>query len=116
LAGIRGELLEITATLELGSATEINFNLRGIPLIYDVKNEELSCLDKQATLKPVNGKISLRIFVDRTTVDIFGPASRLYMPMSVLIPAENTSLNLKVSGGEARIDSMTVYELRSAWE
>lgn len=116
MAGIHGELLEIIATIELGNAAKISLNVRGVPVIYDVKSQELSCLGNKASLKPADGKIALQIFVDRTAVDIFSKEGRVYLPMAAAIPAEDTSLALNAVDGEARIDSLVVYELKSAWE
>jgi fructan beta-fructosidase len=116
LADVHGELFDVTAEFTLKDATEIGFNLRGVPVTYDVKNQELSCLDKQARLKSENGKIRLRLLVDRTSIDIFGNAGRLYMPMGVIIPSDNTTLQVYAKGGNAQINSLTVFDLKSVWE
>jgi len=115
LAGLKGELLEVVADLDIGDAQELAFSLRGVPVVYDTKKQELTCGAKKAVLKPLNGRIHLWIFVDRTSLDIFGNDGRLYMPMGVIVPAENTSLELRAKGGTARVHSLTVYELKSAW-
>lgn len=116
LADVKGELLEVTAEIALGEATEIGFNLRGIPVTYDVRKQELICRDRRAPLKPIAGKIQLRMFVDRTAVDIFGNHGELYMPMGVVVPSNNHTLEISAQGGTAQIESLTVYELQSAWE
>ncbi len=113
---VKGELLEMTAEIALGEATEVGFLLRGIPVTYDVRKQELTCLDKRAALKPVAGKIQLRLFVDRTAVDIFGNHGELYMPMGIVVPPDNRSLQISAKGGEAQIASLTIYELQSAWK
>ncbi len=115
LSRVTGELLDLTAELACGDATELGFNLRGIRISYDVKKQELSCQDKKAPLQSVDGKIRLRLMVDRTSVDIFGNDGRLYMPMGVIVPADNLSLGLYAKGGSARINSLEVDELKSAW-
>ncbi|HEV2327239.1 MAG TPA: glycoside hydrolase family 32 protein [Verrucomicrobiae bacterium] len=115
LAGIRGELFEIQAQLAVGTAKEIEFDLRGVPLTYDVANGKLSCLGCQADVAPMDGKIDLHIYVDRTSVDIYGGDGTLYMPMATTFSPENQGLNLSGEGGGAQIVSMTVYELKSAW-
>jgi len=61
------------------------------------------------------GRIKLRMLVDRTSIDIFGNDGALYMPMGMVVPENNHSLSLTVAGGEARIHSMDVFELKSAW-
>ena len=116
LAEVKGELLEVTAEIALGDATEVGFKLRGIPVTYDVQKQQLICRDRRTQLKPVAGKIQLRMFVDRTAVDIFGNNGQLYLPMGIVIPADNNSLEISAKGGTAQIESLTVYELESAWK
>jgi sucrose-6-phosphate hydrolase SacC (GH32 family) len=70
LAEIKGELFDITAEISRGGATQVAFNLRGVPLIYDFKKQELSCADRRGALKPHDGKIQLRILIDRSSIDI----------------------------------------------
>jgi fructan beta-fructosidase len=116
LAAVKGELLEVTAEIALGNATKISFKLRGVTVTYDVSKQELICRDKHTSLKPVSGKIELRMFVDRTAVDIFGNHGQLYMPMGIVVSPENRSLEISTQGGTAQIESLTVYELQSAWK
>jgi sucrose-6-phosphate hydrolase SacC (GH32 family) len=116
LAAVKGELLEVTAEIALGDATKISFKLRGVTVTYDVSKQELICRDKHTSLKPVSGKIELRMFVDRTAVDIFGNHGQLYMPMGIVVSPENRSLEISTQGGTAQIESLTVYELQSAWK
>jgi sucrose-6-phosphate hydrolase SacC (GH32 family) len=115
LAEVQGELLDITAELVCGEATEIGFSLRGIPVRYSPARQELSCLDKKAILKPLDGRIRLRMLVDRTSIDIFGNDGRLYMPMGVILPADIRNLELYVQGGTAKLLSLQTHELRSVW-
>ena len=116
LAGRKGELFDLSADIHLGQATEIHFGLRGVPVVYDVKAQELFCNGKRAPLKPVNGSIRLRLLVDRTAIDLFGNDGSLYMPMGVLIPHDNLSLEISALGGPARIESLAVYRLKSSWQ
>ena len=115
-AGIQGDLFEIEAQIAIGTAKEIRFDLRGVPVTYDVSGRKLSCLGCLADLAPVDGEINLHIFVDRASVDIYGGDGTLYMPTATDLSPDNRELNLSNVGGEARIVSMTVYELKSAWE
>jgi fructan beta-fructosidase len=115
LAGLKGELLDLTAELVPGDAAELGFNLRGVTVSYDTRKQELSCQGKKAALKPVDGRIRLRLMVDRTSIDIFGNDGRLYMPMGVIVPQDNLSLDLYAKGGRAQIAALEVHELKSAW-
>ena len=115
LAGVKGELLDLTAELVPGDAAELGFNLRGVTVSYDTQKQELACKGNKAALKPVDGKIRLRLMVDRTSIDIFGNDGRLYIPMGVIVPQDNLSLEVCAKGGSAKISSLDVYELKSAW-
>jgi fructan beta-fructosidase len=116
LAEVKGELLEVLAELTPGAASEIHFHLRGVAVTYDTKKQTLACLGKTAALPMENGKIQLRMFVDRTSVDIFGNHGQLYMPMGIVVVSENRSLGITANGGEARINALEVFELKSAWK
>lgn len=115
LSGIAGDLFEIEAEVEVGDARQINFSLRGVSISYDVATQTISCLGNHSTLMPNEGKISVHVFVDRRSIDIFGDEGRLYMPMAMAISPENRSIALTCSGGQARIKKMKVHELKSAW-
>ena len=115
LANIHGDLLEIEAEIAVGDAKAISFNLRGVPLIYDVAAQKISCMGNQAALAPKDGKISLHIFMDRAALDIFGGDGALYMPMVQRLSQNNHNLELSCQGGDARIVALTVHELESAW-
>lgn len=116
LAGIRGDLFEIKTQIAIGTARQLQFDLRGVPLTYDVTGRKLSCPGCQADLPPAGGKISLRIFIDRASVDIYGGDGTLYMPMAMALSPDNQTLKLSCEGGESRVISMVVYPLKSAWE
>jgi sucrose-6-phosphate hydrolase SacC (GH32 family) len=115
LAEVKGELLEVLVELTPGDAQEIRFDLRGVAVTYDAKKGILSCRDKAAPLPLENGRIRLRMLVDRTSVDIFGNDGQLYLPMGIVVAADNKSLGLSSKGGEARIDALEVFQLKSAW-
>jgi hypothetical protein len=55
------------------------------------------------------------MLVDRTSIDIFGNYGALYMPMCMVVPAADSSLSLAAREGTARIKSLNVFELKSAW-
>jgi fructan beta-fructosidase len=116
LADVKGELFDITAEITLGDASEISFQLRGVPVVYDVKQQELACSRRTAQLKPVNGKIQLRLLVDRTSIDIFGNEGEAYLPIGLTLAPDNRNLELTAKGGSATINSLQVFELRSAWK
>lgn len=115
LTHMRVELFELMTEMTPDEATEILFNLRGVCVTYNKKRRELSCGDTKAPLEMDDGKIRLRMLIDRTTIDIFGNDGRLFMPMGVVVPPDNNSVAVQVSGGNAQIHSLELFELKSAW-
>jgi len=116
LADVHGELFDVVADIALGAASEIAFNLRGVPVTYDVKKQELVCNGRRAMLKPMDGSIRLRLFVDRTSIDIFGNDGRVYMPMGATFPKNHDRLELTVKDGAAKVQALEVHELKSIWK
>lgn len=116
LEGIAGELFDIQVEFVPGDAAEFGFIIRGIPVVYDVNAQQIACMDCKAPLKTQNGKISLRILVDRTSIEIFGNNGRIYMPIGAIPPDENKSLGIFSKGGTARAGSLVINELRSVWK
>lgn len=115
LEKIHADLFEIEANIAVGSAGRILFDLRGVPLAYDVAGQTLSCLGCKSPLAPVDGHIFLHLFVDRASVDIFGGNGTLYMPVAEALSPGNHALRLNCQGGTAQISRLTVYRLKSAW-
>jgi fructan beta-fructosidase len=116
LADLQGDLFHLRGQFEVGNASELTFTLRGVPVVYNVAKQELSCQGKTAPLKPIDGTIPLEILLDRTSIEIFANAGRIYMPIGVIPADDNQSLQLSTRGGTAKIQSLEVYRLRSAWE
>jgi fructan beta-fructosidase len=115
LSGISGELFHIRAELKVGDANEIGFVIRDVPVNYDLRKQQLSCLDKTAALKPVDGNIRLEILVDRTSIEIFGNDGRIYMPIGLILAGNSKSLEIFTKGGDTKIKSLEIFELSSIW-
>ncbi len=115
LAAVTGDLFHIRAEFALGDAIEVGFNLRGVPVSYDVKKQELICKDKTAPLKLLDGRLRLQVLVDRTSIEIYASDGLVYMPMGVIPKDEDKSLGVFAKGSAATIRSLEVFELRSAW-
>jgi fructan beta-fructosidase len=115
LATLKGELFEIRAEFAVDRSDTFGFVLRGIPVIYDVRKQQVSSGGNTALLKPVDGKLRLQILVDRTSIEIYGNDGRIYMPIGIIPADANRSLEVFTRGGPTRVHSLDVYPLRSAW-
>ena len=61
------------------------------------------------------GKQALTIFCDRTGLEVFASGGLTYVPMPFAPKAGDLSLAVREAGGTARMTSLQVHELRSAW-
>ena len=115
LSDITGDTFDVRAEIEPGNAAQVVFNVRGTEIVYDAKEQKLSCLGKSAVLEPIAGKIKLQILIDRASIEIFGNDGLVTMFYIVWPDPGNKTLALSSSGGEAQIVSMDVYEIASVW-
>ena len=115
LEGVQGELIELRAEIEPREATEIAFNIRGVAVNYDPAKQEISVNGHRAPAPLLDKKLRLIIYADRTNLEIFANDGLTYVPFPVNLDAKNKSLSLIAKGGAARIDSLTVHELKSIW-
>jgi len=116
LSDVSGELFHISAELKVGDARQTGFVIRDIPVVYDVQKQQISCQNKRASLKPVDGTIQLELLVDRTSIEIFGNAGRVYMPIGVILDDNSKSLEIFTKGGNTEVKSLEVFELNPAWK
>lgn len=116
LATIQAELLEVRTEIDPGDAREITFNVRGATISFDAKKQELSVNGHRAPAPLREGKLRLTIYCDRAGLEVFASDGLCYMPMPFIAKADNWDLGLTVNGGVAKLSSLEVYELRSAWK
>lgn len=114
LKDIKAELIDLYADITMGSAKKVVFNLRGSAVTYD--GSTLTAPGGAGSLKPQDGRITVRILVDRGSVEVFGNEGRLSMTTYALHEPENLNLSLTVEGGEAVVNTLIVNELKSAWK
>ncbi len=115
LGGVKGELLELRAEFEPAKDSVVTFTLRGVPVIYDAKKQELVVNGHRTAVQLTGGKMQLTVFVDRTGLEVFAAGGRVYVPMPVNIKAEERSVSVVVTGSESKIVTLAVHELRSIW-
>ncbi len=116
LSDVEGELWDISADIKIGTAVEVGFHVRGIPVSYDVKSAMLSCAGCSAPVQVREGRLSLRILVDRTSIEVFANGGEVYMPVRSIPSDQLKTLDVFARAGKARLVGLQVHELRSAWE
>jgi sucrose-6-phosphate hydrolase SacC (GH32 family) len=115
LADVKAELVELRAVFDPGDASEVAFNVRGATIVFDAKKQELAVNNHLAPAPLRGGKQELRIFCDRTALEVFASGGLTYVPMPFTPKADNLALGVRVKGGSVQFSGLDVYELKSAW-
>ncbi|OAS89250.1 MULTISPECIES: glycoside hydrolase family 32 protein [Metabacillus] len=135
LSDIKGNAFEIVVEFELGGADEFGFKVcksdsAETIIGYHVEQKKLF-LDRTKSgdssfndsfagihdgeLVPKDNKINLHIFVDWSSVEVFGNDGELVLT-DLIFPNENSQdLELYAKGGNVKINSLELYTLRSTW-
>ncbi|MDZ5721804.1 GH32 C-terminal domain-containing protein, partial [Bacillus sp. SXabc123] len=138
LAGLSGDAYELHAEFQVspGSAPEFGFKVRTgenqfTKVGYDRKNTKLF-VDRSesgnvtfnptfntgiqtAPLKPVNGTIKMHIFVDRSSVEVFGNDGQQVITDIILPDRSSKGLELYAVNGGVKLKSLTIYPLKKVW-
>ncbi len=112
---VESTLLDINILFDAPDNAVITMTIGGLDITCNPETQEMQCKDKTAPLVAEQGKIALRILVDRLSVEIFANNGQVYMPMSHVYDAELPSFTVTASE-HVTIDQLTVHELASAWE
>lgn len=138
LAGLSGDTYELHAEFQVtpGSAAEFGFKVRTgrnqfTKVGYDRKNTKLfvdrsesgnvtfnptfNTGKETAPLKPVNGKVKLRIFVDRSSVEVFGNDGKQVITDIILPDRSSKGLELYAANGGVKVKSLTIHPLKKVW-
>lgn len=125
-------LCEILLDVDARKAAKFNLSLSNaagekVVMTYDAKCKTLA-MDRTAsgitdfsnefpavTVAPTHeasGRISLRIFVDRSSIELFGDNGRSVMTNLVFPTKPYTTLSVSADGGKARISNLKVYSIK----
>lgn len=117
LAELSGEIWDIEAVFEVDDEDleEVGIIARGEPVTYDVKKKTLSALGRSAPLAPEQGRIKLRILVDRTSLEVYGNDGRVALTSCFLPNPKDLGLQVFANGGKAKVISLRAWPLKSAW-
>lgn len=110
-----GGLFDSEVEFDPGSAGAVGLRVAGEEARYDAKARTLTVLGHTAPLAPEGGRLRLRLLVDRTSIEAFANGGRVSLTSCFLPRAQGGGVSAFAEGGAARLVSLTVYPLRSAW-
>jgi fructan beta-fructosidase len=107
--------------IDLKKAAGFTLDLRSTKLVYDAAKGTLTCKDVTAPVKTKDGRLRLRILVDRGSVEVFtgvdfDRVSPIAMSVAAIPDEKNRKLELIPVGGEIGLPWATVYRMKSGWE
>jgi fructan beta-fructosidase len=109
-----GALFDIRAEFELGKAKSVGLDIDGKPAAtFDVASGKLN---KAMPLTPVDGRISIRILIDRPMMEIFANNGQQIMTSPYKNDLNIESIKAFCQGGAAKLVSMEVHQLNAKWD
>jgi fructan beta-fructosidase len=114
--GPLGDLVEIKARAEIGASGKLTLTMPGVAISYDASRRTFACNGTSAPLAPVDGTITLRVLVDRGSVEVFGNDGRVAISRGLADRVGSDRLLKGTSEGEGtRFRSVEVEDLASSW-
>jgi fructan beta-fructosidase len=118
LAELNGEAWDVEAVIQMGTISPVLMKIGEDEYTYYPGSQRLSGPRGSMTVPLTDGRLRLRILVDRTTVEIFGDLGQAYGMFVRSNPGGNVPLELRTweafSDG-MRIERLSAHSLRSAW-
>jgi fructan beta-fructosidase len=116
LLGDKLDAFDLDITVKPFKTKELTFDLRGTKLVYDVAKEALTCKDVAAPVKLDDGKLRLRVLVDRGSIEVFVHGGQAVMSIAAIPDEKNDRAELIAPGTDVTVEWLALYRLRSAWE
>ncbi|MCE9561580.1 MAG: GH32 C-terminal domain-containing protein [Planctomycetes bacterium] len=114
------DAFDVQATLIIRPVTAeakptVTFSLRGTELVYDVAKKTLTCKGVTASVPLRDGKLTLRILVDRGSVEVFADEGRVAMSIAAIPVEKNTKLELHAAGADLGVPELSVWRMPTSW-
>jgi fructan beta-fructosidase len=108
-----GDLFDVRATIQVLTSKRFGLKVDGKPaFVYDVA---AGTFDKQ-DIKPVDGKISVRMLIDRPMMETFINNGQMIITAPYSTDLNIDSIEAFAEGGEAKLVNLEVYELNANWK
>jgi sucrose-6-phosphate hydrolase SacC (GH32 family) len=113
---VSGDLFDLEANVAFSSeAAEFVVHIHGTELRYSVGEGAFSCLGRKIPAPAHEGCLSLRLLVDRTSLELFVPPGKVSASFCFLPKPRGAPLEFSISGGSAVVTELAIHELASAW-
>ncbi len=111
-----GDLFELNLVAEVGNSGVLTLTFPGASLSYDPSKKLLTCNKVSAPLEPIEGRIKLRLLVDRGSVEVFGNDGRVAIVQGLKDREQAAPVvKARFTGTDKRSIQMEMNTLRSTW-
>ena len=117
VAPAKGGSIDITLSNPQGEKVVMTYNSADHTMAFDRTHSGVVDFSQDfpaVTVSPTfetDGEVTLRIFVDRSSVELFGDDGRFVMTNVVFPENPYTTLSVSSKGGNGKIDNLKVYSL-----
>ena len=111
LSEIDAELIDASIEFDPEETGTIEWNLRGLKVSYDADKQQFLYAGVPLAAPTVNGKVKLRVLVDRGSIELFANDGAAVATHFALPDPENRSIRLSGNGSV----SLVINELKSIW-
>ncbi|MBT3199454.1 MAG: hypothetical protein HN350_06015 [Phycisphaerales bacterium] len=111
---LTGDLFDIEIQIEPGKATEFGMKLHETAIIYT--SGKINSIGRTAGVMLNDGVLSLRILVDRTSVETFVNNGEVSLTTAFVPKNINTALEFYAKGAPVTIRTLRVTKLKSSWQ
>ena len=111
-----GQSFDVAGEFEVPEAACLVMDVRGHTVRYDGRSRTLSCLGIEALLAPTQGRIRLRLLIDRTSLEVFGNDGVVSLTSCCLPVVGARGITVRAEGEPVTTISLKVHELKSAWQ
>ena len=111
LNGIEADLIDASIEFDPKETGNIEWTLRGLKVGYDTDKEQFIYEGSRLAAPPVDGKVKLRVLVDRGSIELFANDGAAVATHYALPDPENRSISVT---GNGKV-SLSINELKSIW-
>lgn len=115
LADLKGEAWDIETVINVGTLFPVVMSIGGDEYTYRPASQMLVGPKGAMTIPLNEGRLQMRVLVDRTTVEVFGDRGQAYGIFVRSNPGGIVPLELRTMGGTMQVEKLRVHSLRSAW-
>lgn len=110
--------VDITISNNDGESVILSYDAQAHKLSFDRRRSGITDFSQDfptVTTAPTfetDGKLSLRIFIDRSSIEVFGNGGKTVMTNLVFPTVPYSSVSVSAKGGNARIENLKIYPIK----